>query len=113
MAVSTGSTALSSDMQGWYKSFNNFISSYASGIGTLTVPAANKIIAATDVNNLNTKISAFKSDTYLSTQSGWWTTGSVSSGAVIKPPTFITSTISNFSNVKCRNTATNSKGKHS
>ena len=113
MAVATGYSADSADMQAWYNAFNAFITSYASSIGTLSVPAANKLIEDVDVNNLNTKINAFKNDTYLSTKASWWTSGTVSDGTAIQPPSFIVSTISNFQYVKCRNEAQNNKGTHS
>ena len=67
MSVATGYTVLYSDLQSFYTTFNNFINTYGGNITTLTVPTANKIVEATDINNLNEKVNEFKSETYLST----------------------------------------------
>lgn len=112
MAVSRGSAALGSDMQDWYNRFNTILSRYSNGIATLTVPGRNSSILASNINNLNTKITAMKSDKWLGTVASYWTNQTVSAGTAITPPSGITSTIGNFGRVVCKNTATNNKGNH-
>ena len=46
--------------KGYVKKNNNFINTYGGNITTLTVPTANKIVEATDINNLNEKVNEFK-----------------------------------------------------
>lgn len=68
MAVSTGSKALYSDLKNWYDVFNNLASNYSNGISTLTVPSSSSKISASNINNLNDKIDAFRADYYLGTK---------------------------------------------
>ena len=85
MAVSTGSSALYSDMKGWYTSLNAVITSYGGGvISSLTVPSSGKNIGATDINNLKSKLDEMKNDTYLGSVPSLYPTYSVvSSGTLI------------------------------
>lgn len=116
MSTGRGDKAAYSDVKNWYDTFNNLASNYSNGIGTLAVPSAGARINASDINNLHSKINSFRSDAYLGTQAGWWPTGTnVSAGAQITNGSLssILTTVSNASRVKCRNTATNSKGAQS
>ena len=112
MALTQISQVANSDLQSLYTTFNNFIQNYSNGIAKLTVPSNNKKVEATDLNNLNTKITAFKSDTYLKTQASWWVNATVTAGNPLKASdwTNINTTVTNMGKVKCKNNATNSKG---
>ncbi len=116
MAILYGNTVLQQDIDNIYSSFNTFIANYGGSITQLGAPPAigAKVDDAT-VSTLNTKINAFKSDEYLSTQSDWWVTASVSEGNIIHEDdlTNIQTTVANFANVKCRNKAYNSHGANS
>ena len=59
MAVSTGSKALYSDLVNWYTVFNSLASNYSNNISTLSTPAADSKISASNLNNLHTKITEF------------------------------------------------------
>lgn len=67
MAVSTGNKALYSDLTNWYSVFNSLAANYSNGITQLTTPASGSKISATNVNNLNAKITEFRNDYYLGT----------------------------------------------
>lgn len=108
MAITTGSLAEALDIQNKYSQFNNFIASFGGTITQLsTAPRQGDVLQTSDINNLTGKVDAFKQDTYLSTQSQWWTGIIVAHGDLITPSQFenIDTTISNFSKVKCRNDA--------
>lgn len=110
MAISAGQSLAYNDLKSIYNSFNTFIANYGGSIGQLTVPDSSKV-RASDVNNLNTKITAFKNDTYLKTQTSWWVNASVTAGNKVYATDMngIITTQGNFSKVKCRNSATNSR----
>ena len=112
MAISKNSTLSHSDIKSIYDSFNSFINSYGGTIAKLTVPAKYSAVDDSNVNNLNSKINEFKNDEYLKTQSSWWVNKTVTAGNLVyaSDMTNINTTVSNFSKVKCRNTATNNKG---
>jgi len=60
MAISAGSKALLSDLSGLYNDFNTFIQAFGGTITTLTMPSGeHPVIHATDINNINTKITNF------------------------------------------------------
>ena len=113
MAFTQNSTALYNDLSSYYTSFNTFIQNYGGSIAKLTVPGANSAIAASNINNLNSKINEFKNDTFLKTETNLWVpAANVTAGNTIYASnwTNISTTVSNFSVVKCRNTATNTYG---
>lgn len=114
MAMQSNSPLLNSDLQSWYTSFNDFITSSKCGgtIAVLSVPANNKKAEASDINNLDAKITAFQQDEYLGTQVSWWPNAHVNIGDLISPLPNLTTVISNFSQVICRNLATNNKGQN-
>lgn len=116
MATSAGSTISYSDLSSWYTTFNNLCSKYSNGIATISTPASDSTVLATNINNLHAKITSFRSDKFLGTKSAWWPTGTnVTAGATIYASnlTAILGVVSNASKVKCKNTATNNNGKHS
>lgn len=115
MAVSTGNTALYSDLKNWYDVFNDLASRFSNGIATLPVPGSGSKISATNINYLNDKINAFRSDYYLGTQASWWPTGTnVTTGTQIKATmTGILGVVTNATRVVCRNISTNASGNHS
>ena len=114
MAVSTGSTLLSSDMQSWYNRLNAVISKYGGGMAGVTVPAANKRADASDVNTIVNKFNSIKSDAYLGNDSWIYTAGytSVSVGELIRASqgTAIITTLTRLEAIKCRNNARYSNG---
>ena len=113
MAITTGSLAEALDIQGKYSSFNSFITSFGGTITQLsTTPMQGSLLQANDINNLNDKVTEFKQETYLSTQSQWWVGVTVAHGDLISPTQFenLNTTIGNFSKVKCRNDAYHSYG---
>ena len=114
MAISQNSRIDRSDINSMYTSFNNFISSYGGGMaGVGNAPGQYTTIYASTITNLNNKIDNFKSDTYLGTQSSWWSKASnVAQGRIIYASDMnpLVTTVSNFSKVKCRNTANNTYG---
>ena len=113
MAMQQNSKILLSDLQSWYSDFNTFISNFAQGvIATLNVPQTNKKAEASDINNLDAKITAFQQDEYLGTQASWWVNANVTVGDLITPLSGLSTTINNFSQVICRNLATNNKGQN-
>lgn len=113
MAIQQNSTILSSDLQSLYSDFNTFIQNRAHNvISSLTIPAANKLAEASDINNLNDKITEFQTDEYLGTKASWWIRADVSIGDLITPVTNILTTIDNFALAVCRNLATNNKGQN-
>lgn len=116
MAITAGSEILQADIASIYNSFNTFIANYGGSITSLSVPSQNTTIYATALNNLNTKVNEFKSDTYLGTQSAWWiAANNAAIGDLIEASdlTNINTTIGNFSKVKCRNDAFNSHSTNS
>ena len=111
MSVDQGNLALYSDMQYWYNTLNTILTNYGGSLGTLSVPAQDKIDAS-DINNLKNKIDTMKQDEYLGSVSSMYTTYNV-----VNQGTLITATtssqyntlINNLKNtIKCRNLATNS-----
>lgn len=114
MAVQSGSKMLQSDLTNWYNTFNTFISKHGGGaISTLAVPSGK--IMASHINNLNSKITEFKNDEFLKTQANWWVSGTnVTAGTKFQPSevTYVTTTMNNMSQVKCRNTYTYANGYH-
>lgn len=115
MAVSTGNKVLYSDLTNWYTVFNNLAKNYSNGISQLTTPASGSKISATNVNNLNAKITEFRNDYYLGTQAAWWPVGTnVTVGNLITPAlTGILGVVSNATKVICKNIANNSSGTYS
>lgn len=114
MAVAQGSKIDLSDLQSYYTSFNNFISSYGGSITQLELPTGGKVQPSV-ISDLNDKIIEFQEEEYLGTQSDWWVAAaSVTVGEQIQAADFtnIDTTVANMASVKCRNTATNSKGNH-
>lgn len=111
MSVDQGDLALYSDMQYWYNTLNTILTNYGGNLGTLSVPAQDKIDAS-DINTLKNKIDAMQQDEYLGSVSSMYTTYNV-----VNQGTLITATtstqyntvINNLNNtIKCRNIATNS-----
>ena len=101
------------DLRNWYTQFNRLVS-YSSGLSTLTVPADDRhSVRAREINDLHSQITNFQNDYYLGTQAAWWPTGvMVNRNQIIEATSLgaITTTVSNVSRVKCKNTATNSHG---
>lgn len=112
MAISQGSLASYSDLANYYNTFNNFIATYGGNITQLTIPSQNKKIEASDVNNLDGKITEFQSETYLSTQASWWVNANVTVGDLIQAIDWdnVNTTVTNMARVQCRNISTNNKG---
>lgn len=114
MAVSQGSTLLSSDMQSWYTRLNAVISKYGGGITQLTVPAANKTITVSDMNNIVNKFNSIKTDAYLGNDSSIYTAGysTVSQGELIQVQkgTAILTTLTRLEAIRCRNDARYNQG---
>lgn len=112
MAIEQGQITLYSDLQNVYTTFNTFITQFGGPITTLVIPSPNSKMQASNINNLDGKITEFKQDTYLSTESAWWVNQTVNRGSIIYPVdwTGINTTISNMSSVKCRNDAYHSFG---
>jgi len=102
---------LNTELQNWYTTVNSVATNYGGGITTLTTPTANKKAEATDINNLVTKITQFKNDSYLGTQPQLYNDlpTSVAAGAYIQQnlQSGMVTTIENLSLIKCRNAATN------
>lgn len=105
-----------SELKGWYTSFNNVIKAYGGGaIAALSTPDGGVVVPA-DINNLYSKITEFKNDTYFKTQPSLYpssytnvTSGSKVSRSAITP---ITTAITGINKIKCRNNATNNYGTH-
>lgn len=114
MAVSQGSTLLSSDMRSWYTRLNTVISKYGGGITQLTVPAANKSITVSDMNAVVNKFNSIKTDAYLGNDSSIYTAGysTVSQGEIITAAkgTAILTTLTRLEAIRCRNDARYSQG---
>ena len=114
MAVSQGSTLLSSDMQSWYTRLNTVISKYGGGITQLTVPAANKTITISDMNTIVNKFNSIKTDAYLGNDSSIYTAGysTVSQGELIQVQkgTAILTTLTRLEAIRCRNDARYNQG---
>ena len=113
MAFSQDSQVNHSDLSSYYTSFNTFIASYGGSITQLTIPAQGSEVVPSNISNLNTKITAFKNDTYLGTQPSFWVVATVpNTGDLLQASSWtnIGTTINNMSQVQCRNTATNSYG---
>jgi len=102
------------DLSNYYTSFNIFIQNYADGvISTLTLPTSAKEIQPSDITNLNNKITEFKSDSYLGTESTLWVESPPPTvGELLEAPKWdnITTTIGNMGLVQCRNNASNTYG---
>lgn len=120
MAISAGNVANAADISSIYTEFNTFINRWRGYGGTNIAalssgPSAGALIDDSNINTLNSKIVEFQGDTYLKTQPTFWKNGTVSQGVVIKATdlNFAINTKANFASVKCRNTATNSKGTNS
>lgn len=100
-----------------YNSINNIISNYTNGMSTIATPTSTKI-STSDVNNLFTKLSAMKSDKFLSTAPSLFVSYvSVSSGSIISSTTktSLDNQVANFNSIKCKNeyvksNTTNSNG---
>lgn len=67
MAVSQGNKALYSDLKNWYDTFNSLATNYSNNLTALTVPSSGSKISATNINNLHSRIAAFRSDKFLGT----------------------------------------------
>lgn len=114
MAVSAGSMLLSSDMQSWYNRLNTVIRNYGGGIAQLGVPAAYKVVQASDLNNVVNKLNAIKSDAYLGADAWIYNTGygAVSQGSIIyaSQASPILTTLARLEAIRCRNNAWYNQG---
>ena len=114
MATSQGSPILDEDLQSWYTSLNNIISTYGGGvISKLTVPGDNETAKVSHINNFLNKMTEMKNDSYLgSVQSIYPSYSIVNSGTLIQSnigTLLSNSTGPNYlGKIKCRNNASNS-----
>lgn len=116
MAIQYEAKIEQNDLAQIYSAFDTFIQSYGGTITTLGSPPAQYTnIDNNAINALNTKINAFKTDEYLSTQAGWWIPATVNEGDIIISSDLdeINDTVARFSLVKCRNKAYNNNGANS
>ena len=117
MATSQGDIISYEDLKNWYTTFNTLASKYGTGTtrNQMAIPDSDSTAIPSHINTLHAKITQFHSDKFLKTKSAWWPTGvNVSTGNLILATNIISilGVISNAPKVKCRNTATNNKGKH-
>lgn len=114
MAISAGSTLLSTDMQSWYTRLNKVISNYGGGITQLSVPTAGKVVQASDLNTVVNKLNAIKSDAYLGADAWIYNTGytTVSQGDIIwaSKGSSVLTTIARLEAIRCRNNAWYNQG---
>jgi hypothetical protein len=116
MAVSVGSTLLSSDMRSWYTRLNAVTNKFGGGkYAALAVPSAGKIVQASDLNNIVNRFNSIKTDAYLGADAAW-TYGAgystVSAGQIIyaSKGTPIITTLTRLESIRCRNDAKYNNG---
>ena len=113
MAITQGSSLLSTDMRSWYTRLNTIISNHGGGMAQMTVPSAGKKAEISDVNTVVYKLNDMKADAYLGNDTSLYTTyGAVTAGNLIQPSpgTQLNTVITNLEKIKCRNDATKTNG---